>query len=445
MEQSKGKQSVGAGFVALGLIFMVSGLIFGTIGAFQYIFPGLFKPVLGFDKIRPLHVSSAVFWILLGACGSVLHYIIETQGKLWSEKLARWQRFLFATAMFAILISYIMGIFGGREYWEFNPLLALPIIAAWLLFIINVFKSIKSFRHQPVYVWMWLTGAAFFLFTYIESYLWLIPSFRSGIIHDMTIQWKSYGSMVGGWNMLIYGTSIFLMDKISGSQRYSYSGIAFALYFLGLFNLMFNWGHHIYTLPGTKFIQYISYLVSMTELLLLGRIIYFWRSSVSTAMKHYHILPYRFLFAADIWIFLTLILAIAMSIPAINAYTHGTHITVGHTMGATIGINTFLLLAFAADIFDMHIAKPARTISVSLYIAAAALFVFWLSLVIAGVHKAYWQMHTPDEAYSIMMYSLRPYFVVFLIAGIILATALTVITVSLLKRYFKLVFDYLLK
>jgi len=31
MEQLKGKQSVGAGFVALGLIFMFSGLIFGTI------------------------------------------------------------------------------------------------------------------------------------------------------------------------------------------------------------------------------------------------------------------------------------------------------------------------------------------------------------------------------------------------------------------------------
>lgn len=94
MEQLKGKQSVGAGFVALGLIFMFSGLIFGTIGAIQYVIPGLFKPGLGFDKVRPLHVSSVVFWILMGACGSVLHYISESQGRLWSERLAKWQRFL---------------------------------------------------------------------------------------------------------------------------------------------------------------------------------------------------------------------------------------------------------------------------------------------------------------------------------------------------------------
>lgn len=60
---------------------------------------------------------------------------------------------------------------------------------------------------------MWLTGLFFFLFTYMESYLWLFPYFRNNVINDMTVQWKSYGSMVGSWNMLIYGCSIFLMEK----------------------------------------------------------------------------------------------------------------------------------------------------------------------------------------------------------------------------------------
>ncbi|MBK7122491.1 MAG: cbb3-type cytochrome c oxidase subunit I [Chitinophagaceae bacterium] len=109
-------------------------------------------------------------------------------------------------------------------------------------------------------------------------------------------------------------------------------------------------GHHIYTLPTYPFIKHISYAVSMTELFIIGRIIWQWRSTVSTARKHFHYTAYRFIVAADIWIFLTLALAIAMSIPAVNVYTHGTHITVAHTMGATIGINSFLLLAIAFDI-----------------------------------------------------------------------------------------------
>ena len=73
--------------------------------------------------------------------------------------------------------------------------------------------------------------------------------------------------MVGSWNMLIYGCSIFLMEKISGERKYSRPLVAFVLYFTGLFNLMFNWGHHIYTLPTYPFVKHISYAVSMTELL----------------------------------------------------------------------------------------------------------------------------------------------------------------------------------
>jgi len=225
------------------------------------------------------------------------------------------------------------------------------------------------------------------------------------------------------------------MDKISGSQKYSYSKIAFTLYFLGLFNLMFNWGHHIYTLPAPKLIQYISYGVSMTELLLLGRIIYFWRSSVNTLKKNYHILPYRFLFAADLWIFLTLLLAIVMSIPAINIYTHGTHITVAHTMGATIGINSFLLLSFTFDIFNIHQQKVVRQISLGLYLSLASLFIFWLSLIIAGVLRADWQMHSSTVPFSVMMLSLRPYFIVFLISGVALFTGFFIIIFSLLRYH----------
>src|SRR5690606_11617257 len=161
--------------------------------------------------------------------------------------------------------------------------------------LINFIKTVGSLKRQPVYVWMWFTGIIFFLFTFLESYFWIIPYFRNNIVNDMTVQWKSYGSMVGSWNMLIYGSSIYLLDMISGEYQYSYSRLPYILYFLGLFNLMFNWGHHIYTLPTHGYIKHISYAVSMTELLLLGRIIFNWKRSLDTAKKHFHSLSYRFL------------------------------------------------------------------------------------------------------------------------------------------------------
>ena len=426
-------------FLLAGLFLLVIGMFYGVVGGFQYLIQGFLKSLLSFDKVRPLHVSSVVFWIILGASGSVLTYVQEHTGKgLRWPSLASAQFVVFALSILAILFSYVFGMFGGREYWEFNPWFALPITIGWIMFVVNFIASAGSLKHQPVYVWQWLTGVVFFLFTFLESYLWVIPYFRDNIINDMTVQWKSYGSMVGAWNMLIYGCSMFLMTKISGDRSIAHSRMAFALYFTGLFNLMFNWGHHIYTLPTYDFIKHISYLVSMTELVILGRIIWLWKASVQEARKHLHITPYRLVVAADVWVLLTLALAIVMSVPAINVYTHGTHITVAHTMGATIGINSFLLLAFVADIFtrrSQSVFISEKLFRRGLLLAHSSLLIFWISLILAGILKARWQVMETRTAFSLMMLQLRPVFIVFTLSGIALMTGLCMLVFALLKNY----------
>lgn len=434
------KSNPTAAFLIVGIILLLTGMCWGIIGAFQYVIPGLFKSQLSFERIRPLHVSSVVFWIIITAVGCTLYYAQEHTGKkIYSVKLLKWQWALFVLSVLFILITYILGIFGGREYWEFHPILALPILISWILCLFNFFKTTGTIKKQPVYVWMWFTGFVFFLITYIESYAWLIPYFRNNVVNDLTIQWKSYGSMVGSWNMLIYGCGIYLMDKMSGTTTYSFSKIGFAIYFLGLFNLMFNWGHHIYTVPTHGYIKHVSYLVSMTELLLIGRIIFLWRRSVKENKKHFHQSGFRFYVAADVWIFLTLLLAIAMSVPAINVYTHGTHITVAHTMGATIGINTFLLLAVVFDQLNPVIRKIKnynRYLLPGFWISNVSLIIFWVSLIVAGMLKAWWQVHHPEIPFSTMMQSLRPYFILFMITGVTLTAGMWMMLLPVLKQYF---------
>ena len=425
-------------FITGGLVLLTLGILFGIVGALQYAVPGFLKDHLSFEKTRPLHVSSVLFWIILTATGSVLSYLQQHSGKrLYSMVLMRIQFWLFAIPVVLMILFYTAGIFGGREYWEYPPYLSLPIAAGWVLFLINYLKSVGSLKNQPVYVWMWLTGIVFFLFTFSESYLWLIPYFGSNVINDMTIQWKSYGSMVGSWNMLIYGSAVFLMSKISQDTKTSYGKMAFALYFIGLFNLMFNWGHHIYTLPTHAYVRQISYAVSMTELLLLGRIIYEWKSSLSVAQKYFHQISYRFIVAADGWIFLNLVLAICMSVPAINVYTHGTHITVAHAMGTTIGINSMLLLAFVYDILPKK-NQSARIIhplvKAGFWLTNFSLLLFWLALVVAGVLKAQWQMSSNQQPFGTMMQQLRPFFMVFLISGTTLAAGILCLIFPLLKN-----------
>ena len=77
----------------------------------------------------------------------------------------------------------------------------------------------------------------------------------------------------------------------------------------------------------------------MTEWILLAHIIYSWIKLLTQQNKKEHSIVYKFLITADNLVFLTLIIALLFSIPAINFFTHGRHITIACLM-STIGINT---------------------------------------------------------------------------------------------------------
>jgi nitric oxide reductase subunit B len=422
-------------FILVSLVCLVAGVFFGVCGGLQYILPEFLRNTLAFTKTRPLHVTLVITWIFTAAVGGIYYYLPQiTKRKLFSNRLALIHFNLFLITGIIILFCYMAGYFGGREYIEFPPILGIPLIACWILFLINFFKTLPiriAFRAQSkalfrkigggsIYHWMWATGIIFFLITISESYLWQIPFFRDSIVRDMTVQWKALGAMVGSWNMLIYGTGFYVMEKISGDDKISRSPLTFFFYFLGLTNLMFNWGHHTYIVPASPWIKNIAYIISMTELLILGNIIYNWRKSLNTAKKHFHIIPYRLISAADIWIFLNLTLAIIISVPGINYYTHGTHITVAHAMGATIGINTMLVLSslyfIAEKEFMSLLTAHFKSIRLGFWIANISLLFFWIAMLGAGFAKAVEK--EIDTPFQLIMEKLKPWFHAFTSSGL---------------------------
>jgi nitric oxide reductase subunit B len=438
------KKEISIYFILFAILALLGGVLFGIIGSFQFIIPGFLKSI-PFIKCRPLHVSLVIAWIFLSAVGGVYYYLSRyCNVTLYSTKLQRIHLWIFILTGFLVLISYLSGKFGGREYWEFPPVLAIPIILSWLLFGFNYFKTVFTKTDPwPVYIWMWGTGIFFFLFTYMESNLWVLPYFRDNLVRDLTVQWKSNGSLVGSWNMLIYGTAIFLMDKIKNDDSISKSRIAFIMYFLGLINLIFNWAHHIYIVPNALWIRYIAYGISMTELIILGKIIWNWKKNLSKALQDFHILSIRFIVASDVWILLNLVLAIGLSIPAINIFTHGTHFTVAHAMGSTIGINTMILIAsclfLIPDVSKRQFSPlQARYISIGFWVMNIILLFFWLALIFAGYIKGYLVIQDKLNYQEIML-QIRPYMAVVATTGVAIFAGILMVFLSPLK----LIWDYI--
>ena len=102
----------------------------------------------------------------------------------------------------------------------FHPYLILPILLGWVLFGINYFKTVyKTVTNWPVYLWMWGVGIIFMIYHLSEANFWVFDFFREDFVKDLTVQWKSYGSFVGSWNLLVYGTALYLMTKIKEAYK----------------------------------------------------------------------------------------------------------------------------------------------------------------------------------------------------------------------------------
>lgn len=430
------RKSIGTLFLQTALILLVLGLIFGVLASLIYIFPEFLKTSLGLTALRPLHVSSVIFWILLAATGSMYHALETLSQKKTSARLQKLHLILWWIALAGIFYSYFTKNFGGREYWEYPPVFAIFIGVAWALFILVFFQKIRSLRSWPVYIWMWTTGVIYFLFIFIENYLWVIPWFREIFVKDMVIQWKAAGSIVGAYNMLVYGVAFYLMERISKQPVSGYNKWAFALFFLSFFNMLFNWGHHLYLVPAKPYIHYIGYAVSMTEWVFFIKILWNWRKQVSEAESYYHYFPYRFLLASNFWLFFNLTLALFMSVPAINLYMHGTHIITAHTMGTTIGINSMILLAAAFEFilpFKTHISNSKKKIFWAIQISLAF---FLLFLLLMGIHKSIWFFQVPQPTFSEMIEKMKYWSAGFVVSGVALAVSVLLMVTWLLKSSF---------
>jgi nitric oxide reductase subunit B len=430
-------------FMALGILALLATIVFGILGSLVYLYPDFLKDTLPFNQLRPLHVSNAVAWVVLAATGGLYYHLQNEASWEWRyPRLIAAHFWIFFLTGLGIWFSYLAGQMGGREYLAFAPVLILPVLAGWILFGFNYYKSIfGKIKNWPVYYWMWLIGLGFMVYHLCEANFWMLNHFRSNFILDKTVQWKSYGSFVGSWNMLVYGTAIFVMTKIKGDSNSARGRKVFFFFFLGLANLMFGWAHHTYTLPTLPWVRYGAYMISMTEWILFASIIYSWSKSLKPEQKKSKPWAYRFLIAADVWVFLNLFLALLMSIPAINFFTHGTHVTVAHSMGTTIGINTSILLASICFVVENHRLSKAfsKLFSYGYYLFNCSLFALWMALILAGWYKSSWQHGQNDMSFGEMQNESNPFFILFVFNGFLMGLGLVMVLIPLLRKLLPLI------
>ncbi len=121
---------------------------------------------------------------------------------------------------------------------------------------------------------MWGTSVILFVFSFVEAHAWLLDWLSARPVRDFAIQWKAMGSLVGSFNLLVYGSISWLGSRLSGDARFARSGAAYALFLVGVLNSFTNYGHHTYHLPQGEMMKWVSFLVSMTEIIILAKVVW---------------------------------------------------------------------------------------------------------------------------------------------------------------------------
>src|SRR5689334_22858923 len=101
-------------FLISSLVFLLVGLTLGVLASQCYIFPSFLKDSPGFSSLRPMHVMSVMFWILLGATGCVYSGLRSLTGKNIPQGATLFQWALWVVAFAGIIYSYLVKKFGGR-------------------------------------------------------------------------------------------------------------------------------------------------------------------------------------------------------------------------------------------------------------------------------------------------------------------------------------------
>ncbi|MEM7205226.1 MAG: cbb3-type cytochrome c oxidase subunit I [Planctomycetota bacterium] len=350
----------------MALICIVIAVLGGLLAALHYIpelSPQLHDSGLGLTKLRPLHTTFASVWIY-GAAIAVIYHFLAHQGSGLQRGDVR--RFWFhtvcwITAGIGIVGTLFAGVFTGREYLGFHPAFSVLLLAGWLALAWSFLRrALPGFWGKPVYIYFWTVGILYFLYTFVEGHAYLLPWVQDRPVRDIALHWKACGTLVGSFNFLVYGCLLYVSERLSGCPRYAQSTLAFSLFAVGCLNSFTNFAHHTYHLPQSHAVKWIAFVVSMTEAVILLRLLYDTVCMLRQRSSGTEFEPVvGYLSSAKIWTTVMLTTSILISVPTLNSFIHGTHVVTGHAMGAELGIDSMVLFGCVA--FLLREVHPGAT------------------------------------------------------------------------------------
>ena len=402
---------------AVGLFILQ--VIAGLLGAAQYVWPGFLYGWLNFNTLKEMHLNLLVVWLLFGFMGAT-YYIVpeEAQAEVYSPLLARVQFWLFLATGVVALAGFALGHTTGRKFLELPRPLAALVVIVILLFLFNVFMTIRKggrWTSVLVVLVMGLVGAAAF---YIPGQ---IPLANESM--QLFYRWWTVHLWVEGvWELIMGAVLGYLLLKLTGIDREVVEKWLYVIIGLALFTGILGTGHHYYWIGTPRFWLTVGGIFSGLEpLSFLGMMFYALQLARVGQRHHPNRVALAWTIGCAVVAFLGAgVLGLAHTFPPVNRFTHGTQITASHGHLAFFGAYAMLNLAIIS--YALPELKSFREMrrapgSVAMWTMIGSMFGMTFALLVAGVLQTYFERIGGLDYFTAQAY-LSPWYTVRLIFGL---------------------------
>ncbi|HEY9900432.1 MAG TPA: cbb3-type cytochrome c oxidase subunit I [Pantanalinema sp.] len=345
-------------FLMSGLVFALQ-IIFGLLAAAQFIWPQLGLGSVPFNISKEIHVNCLVVWLLMGFMGATYYMTpLECEREIYSPMLAKVQFWALSGAAVVLVLGYLFdgatghafnnlfldtGLFSeGREYIEAPRWADWAIVAVILVYLYNVGMTYFKGKKTDMMVMM-LVGQLCLAVAYLPGMF-----FNTAISNDLFWRWWVIHYWVeGSWELIASAILCFLLMTILKAPRRSMERWMWLEVALVMISGLLGIGHHFYWIGTPQMWLWIGSIFSAMEPIPL--LVMVWdafrhsqehaRNITNKPALYWTVGHALFNFVgAGLW-------GVIHTLAPVNAYTHGTQMTVAHGHLAFFGAYAMLIIA----------------------------------------------------------------------------------------------------
>lgn len=409
----------------------------------QKLLPQALKTILNFGRVRPMHVTVAVFGWLSMAYGASMLYLVPrlVSAPLYSPRIGRLTVWLWNLLMLMAVVSFPLGMTQGREYAEMIWPMDLLFLVVMLLLGINLWGTVFQSRgarrdHRPIYITVWHSMLAVLLAPLVYAVgnkVW-DPAGTYGGMNDNIINFFYVHNIFNVWFTTGgIGLALYLIPRLTDRPLYSHR-----LAFWGLLSAWTGQHHQLWS-PAPDWLEILT--VGFSVLAIIPNAAFFWnfwmtvRGTWSRAASD---LPLRFLFTFVAFYMLTCAQGVLHSFRSFSSYIHFTNWVVGHSHLAFVAGYSFLMFAMAYYLFPRLSGRnwfSPRLIRWHYWMTLVGVSVFMVSLWAAGIVQAEdWK--TGGIPFMENVRSIKPYMLVRLFGGSVLGAGQCILLYNLFRSVF---------